>query len=73
MEGLDRITFDPSILRGQACVRGMRIPVSLIVNLVAHGKTFREILEEYPSLEEKDIAQSLQYASLLARDEAHRL
>jgi uncharacterized protein (DUF433 family) len=48
MLGLDRITFDPMIMGGQACIRGMRIPVSLVVNLVANGKPVEEILEEYP-------------------------
>ena len=64
---LDRITFNPLIMAGQACIRGMRIPVSLIVNLVANGKPFEEILEEYPDLELDDIKQSLQYAALLTR------
>ena len=43
-----RITFDPKIMNGQACIRGMRISVSLIVNLVANGMTREEILAEYP-------------------------
>ncbi len=68
MIGLERITFDPQIMAGQACIRGMRIPVSLIVNLVAHGKTFEEIIEEYPDLEHGDIQQALEYASWLARE-----
>ncbi|MEH2288100.1 DUF433 domain-containing protein [Nostoc sp.] len=55
MLGLDRITFDPSIMGGQACIRGMRIPVSLLVNLVVNGKPVEEILEEYPDLEAEDI------------------
>lgn len=62
---LDRITFNPRIMAGQACIRGMRIPVSLIVNLVANGKPFEEILEEYPDLELDDIKQSLKYADSL--------
>lgn len=69
MYNLDRITFDPKIMQGQACIRGMRIPVSLVVNLVAHGKTHEEILEEYPALEEQDIRQSLEYAAFLTRDQ----
>ncbi len=69
MIGFDRITFDPQIMAGQACIRGMRIPVSLIVNLVAHGKTFDEIRDEYPDLEHGDIQQSLEYASWLAREQ----
>ncbi|MHC5831831.1 MAG: DUF433 domain-containing protein, partial [Nostoc sp.] len=54
MLGLERITFDPSIMAGQACIRGMRIPVSLVVNLVANGKPVEGILEEYPDLEPED-------------------
>ncbi len=68
MRELDRITFDPQIMGGQACIRGMRIPASLIVNLVAHGMQVAEILEEYPDLEPDDIRQALEYASRLARD-----
>lgn len=59
MLGFDRITFDNRIMAGQACIRGMRIPVSLIVNLVAHGKTVLEIIEEYPDLNEEDINTTL--------------
>ncbi len=68
LENLERITFNPRIMAGQACIRGMRIPVSLIVNLVANGKPFEEILSEYPDLELNDIKQSLQYAALLTRE-----
>lgn len=71
MKQLKRITFDPNIMGGQACVRGMRIPVSLIVNLVANGLTFDEIIKEYPDLEYEDIKESLQYASWLAKEEIH--
>jgi hypothetical protein len=46
MFGFDRITSDPNILGGKACIRGMRISVSLIVNLVANGMTFEEIIGE---------------------------
>jgi uncharacterized protein (DUF433 family) len=52
----------------QACIRGMRIPVSLIVNLIAHRKNLDEILEEYPDLEEEDVQQALEYASWLTRE-----
>jgi uncharacterized protein (DUF433 family) len=61
MLGFDRITFDPDILGGKACIRGMRISVSLVVNLVANGMTAQEIIAEYPDLEEQDVAQALQY------------
>lgn len=65
----DRITFDPKTMGGRACIRGMRITVSLIVNLVANGMTTEQILKEYPDLEPEDIKQALQYAALLAREE----
>ena len=71
MRGFDRITFDRRIMGGQACIRGMRIPVSLIVNLVAHGKQVAESLEEYPDLKPEDIQQSLEYASWLAREQVY--
>jgi uncharacterized protein (DUF433 family) len=52
---LDRITFDPAIIGGRAWVRGMRIPVSVIVRQIAQGVTFAEILEGYPDLTREDI------------------
>ena len=63
MFGFDRITFNPDILGGKACIRGMRISVSLIVNLVANGLPTVEILTEYPDLEIEDIQQALRYAA----------
>jgi uncharacterized protein (DUF433 family) len=61
-----RITFDPNIMGGQACIRGMRIPVSLIINLIAHNKPHSEILSEYPDLENEDISAALLYAAWLS-------
>jgi uncharacterized protein (DUF433 family) len=71
MLGFDRITFDPQIMAGQACIRGMRIPVSLIVKLVASGMETKEILAEYPDLEPDDVKQALEYASWLASEQVH--
>lgn len=71
MLGFDRITFDPRIMAGQACIRGMRIPVSLVVNLVANGKPVEEILQEYPDLEPEDIRQSLLYAAWLTQEQVY--
>lgn len=68
MMELDRITFTPDILGGRACIRGMRIPVSLVVNLVANGMTSEEIIRDYPYLEPEDIRQALQYAAWLAEE-----
>ena len=68
MFGFDRISSDPNVMGGKACVRGMRISVSLIVNLVANGMSFEEILDEYPDLEPEDIQQALRYAAWAADD-----
>jgi uncharacterized protein (DUF433 family) len=68
MQRLDRITADPAILGGKACIRGMRIAVSLVVNLVANGMSFDEIIADYPDLEIEDIRQALQYAAWAADD-----
>jgi len=68
MPKLDRITADPPILGGKACIRGMRIAVSLVVNLVANGMSTAEIIAEYPDLEPEDIRQALQYAAWAADD-----
>ena len=66
MVGLDRITFDPEVMRGRACIRGMRVTVSLILNMVANEMSAEEIIEAYPYIEPEDIKQSLQYAAWLA-------
>jgi uncharacterized protein (DUF433 family) len=71
MLGFDRITFDPSILGGRACIRGMRISVSLIMNLLAAGASVDEILDQYPDLEKEDVAEALQYAAWLADETVH--
>jgi uncharacterized protein (DUF433 family) len=68
---LDRITFDTTIMGGQACIRGMRIPVSLILNLVAQGQQAQAIIAEYPDLEPEDVQQALEYAAWLARDQVY--
>ena len=67
----DRITFDPALMGGRACIRGMRITVSLVVNLVANGMSTDEILREYPDLSAEDVRQALSYASALANEEVH--
>ena len=67
----DRITFEPKILGGRAYIRGMRIPVSVIVGQIAHGAPVEEILEGYPDLEPEDIPGALQYAAWLIREEVH--
>ena len=68
MEKFDRITINPKIMGGQPCIRGLRIPVSLIVKLIAGGKKVKEILRDYPELEEEDIKQALQFAAWMVSE-----
>ena len=68
MLGFDRISFDPEVMGGRACIRDVRVTVSLIVNLVATGMTAEEIIEAHPYLEPGDIQQALQYAAWLAEE-----
>ena len=73
MFGFDRITFDPNVMGGRACIRGMRVTVSLVVNLVANGMDTEGILVEYPYLERDDIRQALAYAAWLADESVYAL
>ena len=63
MAPLSRITFDPAVMGGRACVRGLRVTVGTVVGLLAAGRTRQEILEAYPYLEREDIEQCLAYAA----------
>jgi uncharacterized protein (DUF433 family) len=63
MSPLTRITFDPHVMGGKPCIRGMRVTVGTIVGLVASGHTRQEILELYPYLEPEDIDEALLYAA----------
>jgi uncharacterized protein (DUF433 family) len=67
----DRITFDPRIMGGRACIRGMRVPVSVIVLQIAHGASAEEILRGYPDLQREDIQQAIEYAAWLSEEEVH--
>ena len=67
----DRITFSPQIMGGRACIRAMRIPVSVIVGQIAYGATVEEVLDEYPDLEREDIQQALAYTAWLAHEAVH--
>ncbi len=71
MLGFDRITFDPNVMGGRACIRGIRVTVSLVVNMVANGMSVEEIVEAYPYLEPEDVRQALQYAAWLAEESVH--
>lgn len=63
MRTLDRITIDPAVMGGKACLRGMRVTVGTVVGLLATGCSAAEILAAYPYLEQEDIEQSLAYAA----------
>jgi len=63
MKALDRITFNPEVMGGKPCIRGLRVTVGTIVGLIAAGRTKDEILKLYPYLEPKDIDQALTYAA----------
>lgn len=65
----ERISIDPRICHGQACVRGTRIPVHQIIRMLANGDTIEELIEDYPSLEHEDIVACLEYAASLAEEE----
>ena len=71
MPEFDRITFDRSVMGGKACIRGMRVTVSLVVNLVANGMSTKEIVEAYAYLEPDDIRQALRFAAWLAEETVH--
>ncbi|MGA9349964.1 MAG: DUF433 domain-containing protein [Anaerolineae bacterium] len=62
----ERISIDPKVCHGQACIRGTRIPVYQIVRILANGDTVEELLEDYPSLEREDIFACLDYAEVLS-------
>ena len=63
MRNLTRITFDPNVMGGKPCIRGMRVTVGTIVGLVATGYSIPDILKAYPYLEEEDIRAALTYAA----------
>ena len=65
---LSRITFDPTVMGGKPCIRGMRVTVGTIVGLVASGRSFDEILAAYPYLQREDIHEALAYAAWRAEE-----
>ncbi len=67
MDLLDRITVDPEICHGKACIRGMRFPVESLLEMLAAGMTEAEILGDHDYLEPQDITAALAWAARLAR------
>lgn len=68
MGQLDRITQQPDVMGGRACIRGMRVTAGMIVGQVGAGHTVDEILIDYPYLEREDIMQALRYAAWRAEE-----
>lgn len=68
-DALQRITFDPQILGGKPIIRGMRISVEMILELLSKGVSVEELLEDYPELEPADVQAALRYAHLLVAGE----
>ena len=68
MEKLTRITFDPNVMGGRPCIRGLRVTAGTIVGLVAAGYTAADILKSYPYLENEDINEALSYAAWRAEE-----
>ncbi len=68
MEQLDRITQQPGVMGGKACIRSMRVTVGMIVGQIGTGRSVDEILDDYPYLEREDIMQALRYAAWRAEE-----
>jgi uncharacterized protein (DUF433 family) len=68
-EWRERISFDPDVCHGKACIKGTRVMISVILDNLAEDATPDEIVEEYPSLKREDIAIAIKYAASLAREE----
>ena len=68
MEALDRITQNPAVMGGKACVRGLRVTVGMIVGQIGADRTLDELLVDYPYLEREDLLQALRYAAWRAEE-----
>lgn len=66
---IERISVDPNVCHGQACIKGTRIPVHQIVRMMANGDRIEQLLEDYPSLVTEDIYACLDYAASLAEEQ----
>ena len=63
MERFNRITRQPGVMGGKACVRGMRVTVGMLVGQIGAGRSIEEVLTDYPYLEREDVLQILRYAA----------
>ncbi len=65
----DRISINPNVCHGQACIKGTRIPVHQIILMLANGDTIEDLLQDYPSITREDILACLEYAGILAEEQ----
>ena len=65
---LDRITQNPEVMGGKACIRGMRVTVGMVVGQIGAGRGIDDLLADYPYLEREDIMQALRYAAWRAEE-----
>ena len=63
MSTLDRITLNPTVMGGKACIRGMRVTVGMIVGQIGAGRSIEQVLADFPYLEREDVLQALRYAA----------
>lgn len=68
MGHLDRITVDPAVMGGRACIRGLRVTVGMIVGQIGAGQSIDDLLADYPYLGREDVLQALRYAAWLAEE-----
>jgi uncharacterized protein (DUF433 family) len=68
MEPLDRITQEPGVMGGKACLRGMRVTVGMVVSQIGAGRSVDELLADYPYIEREDVMQALRYAAWRAEE-----
>ena len=68
MSEIDRITQNPAVMGGKACIRGMRVTVGMIVGQIGAGVSIEQLLADYPYLEREDVLQALRYAAMLAQE-----
>lgn len=66
MDGFDRITADPAVMGGRACIRGMRVTVGMVVGQIGAGRSIEELLADYPYLERADVLEAIRYAAWCA-------
>lgn len=73
MEAFDRISLNPDMMGGRACIRGMRVTVGMVVGQMGAGRSIEAVLADYPYLEREDVMQALRYAAWRAEEREIKL